>query len=468
MPISPARTAAFDILMRVDQTDAYASELLHSKKFAKLSPADHGLLTELVMGVLRWGGVLDEEIANHIRQLLSKLDLEVLTAIRLGAYQILFLERIPTHAAINESVELVKRARKKSATGLVNAVLRKIAGHPLFTSHLLQQRGEPAHTQPSLHDAFHPEWMVKRWKHSYGKEIARKICEHDQSAPRTAARIQDLQIAGRAARGQLRAAVPTRTIEFEPGKLLSSAAIGSAGDVAQSDAFRDHTLVIQDEGSQLVALLVGTGRTILDCCAAPGGKTRILAEENPGATVVAMELHPRRAALLKKLTRNSDIRIVAADARTMPLDIQFDRILVDAPCSGTGTLARNPEIKWRLKSEDLIRLQGYQVEILLAAMKQVAAGGRVVYSTCSLEPEENQQVIEKVLDATSGFRIVNTRELLLELTDSAELVWNDIDSLLDGPYLRTIPGVHPCDGFFGAIIERADVSGPRSSSQNLQ
>lgn len=452
-----------------------ASELLHSEKFAKLSPADHGLLTELLMGVLRWRGVLDEEIVGYVQQPFPKLDLEVLTALRLGAYQVLFLDRIPARAAINESVELVKRARKKSAAGLVNAVLRKLISHP--SQKTGERVGQPnlkdnvndRRGRPSLHNASHPKWMVERWKQVYGAEVTRKICEYDQSAPKTSIRIQNSHPVSHKTRdkggGGASYAVPRKidAVQLEPGKLLTHTAVVTAGDITQSDAFRNHDLVILDEGSQLVALLVGTGRTILDCCAAPGGKTRILAEENLGATVIAMELHPRRATLLKKLTRNSGVRIVAADARFIPFDLRFDRILVDVPCSGTGTLARNPEIKWRLKPEDLIRLQAYQVEILSAAIKQAASGGRVVYSTCSLEPEENQQVIEKALAANSGFRIVNARERLTELKESGELAWKDFDTLLDGPYLRTIPGVHPCDGFFAAILERTDISGPQSS-----
>jgi 16S rRNA (cytosine967-C5)-methyltransferase len=174
-------------------------------------------------------------------------------------------------------------------------------------------------------------------------------------------------------------------------------------------AFREGRAAIQDEGSQLVALLVGEGRNILDCCAAPGGKTRILAERNPDATIAAMELHPQRAALLRKLVRAENVRVVAGDVRQMPLAGGFDRVLVDAPCSGTGTLARNPEIKWRLKPEDLLRLQEYQVEILRAAMQQVSHGGRIVYSTCSLEPEENEDVIQKALPANAGFRLLVPR-----------------------------------------------------------
>jgi 16S rRNA (cytosine967-C5)-methyltransferase len=210
-------------------------------------------------------------------------------------------------------------------------------------------------------------------------------------------------------------------------------------------------VLTQDEGSQLVALLVGEGKSILDCCAAPGGKTQILAERDPEARVVAMELYPRRAALLRKLVRAENVRVIAADVRKMPFAETFDRVLMDAPCSGTGTLARNPEIKRRLKPQDLLRLQEYQVEILRAAMRQVAPGGRIVYSTCSLEPEENEDVVEKAVAAEAGFRVVNCRERIEELRE--ELIWQG-ESLLSGPYLRTIPGVHPCDGFFAGIIMR--------------
>src|SRR5207249_5791002 len=183
MPVSPARAAAFEILLRIETSDAYASEMLHSARFAKLSQSDHGLLTELVMGVLRWRGVLDDKIAELSSQPLTKLDREVLIALRLGAYQLLFLDRVPKHAAINESVELVKRARKKSAAGMVNAVLRKISNF-----HFSQKRVEVGH--PSFDDRFaHPAWLVERWQRVYGSEVTSKICEYNQSAPQTAVRI---------------------------------------------------------------------------------------------------------------------------------------------------------------------------------------------------------------------------------------------------------------------------------------
>src|SRR5450631_2062709 len=428
MPASPARAAAFEILLRIETTDAYASEMLHSSRFAKLSPADHGLLTELVMGVLRWRGLLDTKIAGRSSQPLAKLDVEVLTALRLGAYQIFFLDRVPKHAAVNESVELVKSAHKRSAAGLVNAVLRKIEREEF----------------PLGDGSSHPQWLVERWAHSYGADAAAKICAYDQVEPRPVVRLID---------EALLAELRNEAIELEPGKLLSTAFTVKSGDVTATKAFRERRGMIQDEGSQLVALLVGRGKNILDCCAAPGGKARIIAERNPEAMVLAMELHPQRAALLRRLVTAENVRVVAADVRNMPVTGDFDRVLVDAPCSGTGTLARNREIKWRLKAEDLSRLQEYQVEILRAAMKHVSRGGRIVYSTCSLEAEENERVIEKALTGNSSFHVVNCRDKIEGLRASSDLIWG-ADSLVSGPYLRTIPGVHPCDGFFAAVIAR--------------
>jgi 16S rRNA (cytosine967-C5)-methyltransferase len=446
MPVSPARVAAFEILMRIETTDAYASELLHSSRFAKLSPADHGLLTELVMGVLRWRGVLDHKIAERSSQSLAKFDVEVLTALRLGAYQILFLDRVPRHAAVNESVELVKSAHKRSAAGLVNAVLRKIEKE----------------CSDSNDSSAHPDWLVERWIRIYGTDAARKICEYNNTAPKQAFRIAGAEAVDLRSTGHTRASAPTRSldelrnegIQVEPGKLLSTAFTVESGDLTRIKAFREQRLMIQDEASQLVARLVGRGKNILDCCAAPGGKTRITAESNPEAMVVAMELYPQRAALLRKLVPAKNVHVIVGDARKMPFVASFARLLVDAPCSGTGTLARNPEIKWRLKAEDLPRLQEYQIEILRAAMKHVSPGGRLVYSTCSLEPEENESVTQKALADDGSFRVVNCRDELEELRASGELVWPGIESLVSGPYLRTIPGVHPCDGFFAAVIAR--------------
>ena len=182
----------------------------------------------------------------------------------------------------------------------------------------------------------------------------------------------------------------------------------------------------------------------------------MLADRNPSAEVFAAELHPHRARLLQALVTAPNVRVLVADARVLPIAGNFDRLLVDVPCSGTGTLARHPEIKWRLKPEDLCDLQTRQKTILRSAMQQVAPGGRLVYSTCSLEKEENENVVEEALLAGNSFRLVDCRERLEDLTTEGELVWKHIDSLIRGRYLQTIPGVHPCDGFFAAILERTE------------
>jgi 16S rRNA (cytosine967-C5)-methyltransferase len=443
MAISPARIAAFDILLRVDQQDAYASELLHASDYAGLSPADHGLATELVMGVLRWRSLLDHQIAERSSLKLSKLDPEVLTCLRLAAYQLLYLDRIPQHAAVHESVELVKRARKRSAVPFVNAVLRKFSGQ---TAGKPAPIGETATAAELASASAHPPWLVERWTQAFGFPLARQICDYDQRIPATCLSIRYPLIASE---------LESQGIKLAPGSLLTSARRVIAGDVTRAPAVRKGRVAIQDEASQLVALLAGRGSRILDCCAAPGGKTRLLAERNPDAAIVAVELHPHRARLLRKLVPAKNVQIITADIRTFPTAESFDRVLVDVPCSGTGTLARNPEIKWRLTPEDLLDLQSRQLAILQSAMQRVAPGGKLVYSTCSLEPEENQTVVESALSTDSSFRLADSRQPLNELRSQGELAWKDTDSLTSGPYLRTIPGVHPCDGFFAAILQKA-------------
>jgi len=237
---------------------------------------------------------------------------------------------------------------------------------------------------------------------------------------------------------------------------VSSARRVVAGDVVRSQTIRSGRAWIQDEGSQLVAMLVGSGASILDCCAAPGGKTAVLAERNPTAKIRAMELHKHRAETMRaRLSFTANVEVLQQDVTAMTDEARFERVLADVPCSGTGTLARNPEIRWRLKPADLEDLHKKQVAILKAAIRQVGRGGRVVYSSCSLEPEENAAVIEEVLRAEPALRVVSVREELERLRASGELVWSDVDSLVKGPYLRTLPGVQPCDGFFAAILEKS-------------
>jgi 16S rRNA (cytosine967-C5)-methyltransferase len=440
--LSPSRAAAFEILLRVDRHGAYASELLHAQRYQKLSLADHALCTGLVMGVLRWRSVLDAAIANSSSQPLEKLDLEALIALRLGAYQLGWLERVPARAAIYESVELVKKARKRSAAAFVNAVLRKLA-REATKLRLAALSGASAQTLAATYA--HPEWLVERWVEQYGAKRVASICLYDQQVPLTAIRLRDA-----AAEEEMR----QTGIELAPGAFLADARRVLIGEITHMAAFREGRMAIQDEASQLVAALVGRGQRLLDCCAAPGGKAAILADRNPGSQVIASELHPQRARLLRRLVRAPNVQVICADAEHLPVSGKFDRVLADVPCSGTGTLARNPEIKWRLKPEDLADLHARQLAIVSSALQHLAPGGRLVYSTCSLEREENQEVVEELLASVPGIRLLDCRSELKNMQERGELVWQDLDSITDGLFLRTLPGVHPCDGFFAAIIEK--------------
>lgn len=449
MAVSPARAAAFEILLRIQRDDSYAAELLHSSSLTKLSSRDHGLTTELVMGVLRWQSLLDQRLAAASSQKIERLDGEVLEALRLGVYQLQFLTRVPARAAIFESVELVKAARKRSAASFVNAVLRKVAAASV--EDVIAQIGKSQDATMLTRNAAHPAWLVARWVEQYGIEIARQICRHDQTVPETAIHIHGDQ----SEHAVIEAVFAAAGVQVAPGRLLTAARRVLAGDVAATRAYLDGRVSIQDEASQLVALLVGGGENILDCCAAPGSKTALIARRNQQARVFATELHGHRARLLRGLHRLPNIHVIAADARHLPFSSTFNRILADVPCSGTGTLAHNPEIKWRLNFEDLNDLQSRQVAILKSALSQLAIGGRLVYSTCSLEREENEAVVEAALDSAPHYKIIDCKRELEQLQQSGELSPElNIASLLAGPYLRTIPGIHPCDGFFTAIIER--------------
>ena len=441
MPISPARSVAFDILLRVEQQDAYASDLLHAC-CTELSLPDRALATELVMGTLRWRSVLDQAIAQLSSQTLSRLDREVLTALRVAAYQLGWLERVPARAAIHESVELVKRARKRSAAPFANAILRKLPNVLGTGKEQIELLKAADSAERLARYSAHPQWLVERWLSQFGLETARAICLYNQSVPPTSVRLRSPGI-----EDELR----LEGIELTPGGLVASARRVVSGDVTRTKAFANGDVFVQDEASQLVATMVGNGMRILDCCAAPGGKTLAIADRNPDAEIIALELHAHRAERLRKRARSSNITVVTGDVTQMPVGGEFDRVLADVPCSGTGTLARHPEIKWRLQPQDVSDLAALQSAILKSPMRSVQKGGRLIYSTCSLEPEEDEAVVEHALSANPGFRLLDARAELQRLREQGELP--EIDSLLTGPYVRTLPGRHPCDGFFIAILE---------------
>jgi 16S rRNA (cytosine967-C5)-methyltransferase len=324
----------------------------------------------------------------------------VQVSLELGALQLLLLDRIPARAAIFESVELVRQSGNEYAAGLVNAVLRKLAQTPKLTE--------------TDAIAAHPQWMVDRWIAAYGLETSTQICRYDQLPPP----------------------------EDEPGVYVVNA--------------RNR---VQDEGSQLIAELAGRGTEILDCCAAPGGKTAILAERNPTASITACDISPPRLkAMQALLSPRPNIHFRLLDATQLPFQNQFDLVLCDAPCSGTGTLARNPEIKHRLTPEGLPRHHDRQLRLLLSTMRALREGGRLIYSTCSLEPEENESVLDQALQQEKAFQLQPWREQIKSLENEGILHRGTADRLFpnDAPdhYLRTFPGLYPGDGFFAACLIR--------------
>ncbi len=381
MPVSPARWTAFQILRNVASSHAFAADLmLASPAVAALDPRDAALTEELVLGVLRWQGELDAVVAAASGRPIETLDLEVRLALRLGVYQLRCLDRVPAHAAVSESVEIVKRARKASAAGFVNAVLRQAAGGI---------SGAPPRPERCV-----PEWMLGRWRARYGaraEALALATLERPQTYLRLNLRFDPEETV------RLLAAEGVETAATE----LPACRRVVAGAVQDTQCFREGRLRIQDLGSQRVAPLLDlqAGHRFLDVCAAPGGKTFQALEARGEGTglAVAADVSPARLAVMRRLA-TVPVALVALNATCpLPFSGRFDRILVDAPCSGTGTLARNPEIKWRLRPADLADLAARQQAILRQSLAALAPGGRLVYSTCSLEPEENEHVVDAVV-----------------------------------------------------------------------
>jgi len=454
MKVSPARAAAFDALLRVERDGAFATDALDALLEGLEKRADAALATELTMGVLRSRRTLDFLIQHFVGRPAESLDLEVLLALRISLYQLRFLSRVPASAAVNESVELAKRARKRSAAGLVNAALRRAARDERTKGSLdalLPAGLSPADGLGML--LSHPTWLVECWFTRFGELNTRALLAVNNQPPRLCGAVVD---AARA--GDVLTSLAEDGFDVQPGAWLASAVELKAvprGGVAASRAVRAGRLLIQDEASQMIPLLldVKQGQRVLDLCAAPGGKVARLAQQ---ASVVAGDLHPHRLRQMRELLRKiaaRDVRLVALDAgKPLPFNLRFDRILLDAPCSGTGTLARNPEIRWRLQPQDLAALQEKQKAMLRQALSQLAPGGRLVYSTCSLEPEENEEVLAAALAEFPGARVVNAEPALAPHLRTGV----KSDALFDAQgCFRTFPPRHGTDGFFAAALELA-------------
>jgi 16S rRNA (cytosine967-C5)-methyltransferase len=439
MSPSPARRAAFTVLRQVESAKGFAVDLMQDQEFLELTEADRALGTELVMGVLRRREELDRDIERLSGRSVATLDREVVIALSLGLYQMRFLDRIPASAAVNESVELVKHARKRSAAGLVNAVLRKFAASR-----------EPA--PPGVVNV--PEWLFARWINNFGDDAARRIAAASASRPPTCLRVCGATASLEAVQREL----DEDGVQTRRALLAHRALVVESGNAKKSRAWQEGRVVIQDEGSQLVIELLNPRpeSKLLDVCAAPGMKLTQLAELLGRGSILACDSSESRLMTMEALAKAHIGPAIHFTARRLDVTREqppggpFDFALVDAPCTGTGTLAHNPEIKLRLKPADIERLHCIQTRILINSLAVLVRGGRLVYSTCSLEPEENEQVVAEVL-AASPFRLLTAPELAAQFPYLAPF--------FEAPgCFRTRPNLSSesrLDGFFAAVIVRA-------------
>jgi 16S rRNA (cytosine967-C5)-methyltransferase len=445
------RRDAFEILRRVEEAGAYASILLERRAAAYGDPRDAGLLTELVLGVLRRRSALDHAVMGASSRPLAEIDRAVLTALRLGAYALLFLDRVPDFAAVDTAVSLVRAAGRNRAAGFANGVLRKIAreGRALLPVEPAQGDLEGLALARS-----HPLWWVRRQAALRGPIAAAALLEADNQ-PAATVLAPVLRISSGAV---LAATLAREGVSVEPCRFVPSALRVVAGVPQRTSAFREGAFWIQDEASQLTVAMLGPaiGPRVADLCAAPGGKTLGLAARvSRGGIVVAADRslgRLKRAASAFARVHVAGVACVVADLTRFPgtLAGEFDDVLVDAPCSGTGTFRRHPEIRWRLVAADLAALAARQSSLLDAAASLVAPGGRIVYSVCSMEPEEGEQVIEAFLTRQPAFRRVDPRPFLAEPARS--LVGAD-------DALRTSPLDDGLDGFFAVVLTRGSDDG---------
>jgi len=416
--ISPARLAAFKILQQVEG-GGYSSVLLAAEE-PRLQVVDRALCHELVLGVLRWRLLLDKIVEHFSKRRVESLDLPVRIALRLGLYQLRFLTRVPASAAVNESVNLVRMARLSSAAAFVNAVLRRAVREPEYDPvKTISDALEKIAVQTS-----HPIWMIERWSNSFGLQEAKAFAQANNLVPPTAFRVVRNH-------SETLSKLTGATAALEPSKIVDDAWRVSGATSLLRELSTAGEIYLQDEASQLVAQLLDAqpGERVLDLCAAPGGKTTMIAgRTGDRALVVAADRSAMRMETVvatSKLHQLTGIKPVILDAtQQLPFEPEsFDKVLVDAPCSGTGTLRRNPEIRWRLSPNDIPILAEQQKRILRSALDMVKPGGRLVYSTCSVEPEENEAVI-----AECGLSPVDT--------------------------IRTWPHREGSDGFFIASFEK--------------
>jgi 16S rRNA (cytosine967-C5)-methyltransferase len=448
--IGPARTAAFTALC-----DVNAGRLDLPAALAEVRPTlqderDRALATDLVTGTLRWQRQIDHLITHFAKRPVAKFDFEVLQILRLGVYQLLHLDRVPAAAAVNDAVAMTRRARKTSAAGLVNAVLRAISRN----SHRLPLPPRPpdGDALPYLEISLsHPGWLAKRWLTRYGFDGAEAWEQFNNSAAPLTIRVNRLKTDS----DRLVRTLAEHNVTVRPAQYAPDAFVVTSGNPLRTPLAGMGLFVLQDEASQLVALLGAPdpGMRVLDTCASPGGKTTAMASmSGDRAEIVATDVRRARLELLRDTVAASgasNIRVQQADLEAgLPFSDEFDIVFVDAPCSGLGTLRRDPEIRWRREESDLAPLSRAQSAMIRNAAKAVRPGGRLIYSTCSSEPEENDAVVSGFLQSHGAFEQVN-------LTAEPPSYSGTLQRVLDDTgVLRTRPDTHGLEAFYGTVLRR--------------
>jgi 16S rRNA (cytosine967-C5)-methyltransferase len=419
--IAPARRVALEALASVAAGHELPDALARSRDRLP-DERDRALAAAIVIGTLRWRARLDHHLAQAAARPLERLDPVVLEILRLSLFQLLFLERVPASAVVDDAVSMARRAGKSSAGGFVNAVLRALSrargslvvpAAPLA----IASAEDRARAIEALHvGGSHPRWLVARWIDRLGIEAASAWVAFDNAEPLMTLRVNRR----RHTREALARMLHEHGVETTPARFAPDALVVVAGNPLRGHDAASGDFLVQDEASQLVPLMlgVGPGHRVLDACAAPGGKTLVLADHLDGRGVlIAADARLRRVGLLRALLRAHDaaVPIVVHDLeRAVPFAAAFDRVLLDAPCTGLGTLRRDVDIRWRRQEGDIAAAAARQRRMLAVAAGAVAPGGRLVYATCSSEPEENEEVVAAFLADTPGFRRAGPATLTAE------------------------------------------------------
>jgi 16S rRNA (cytosine967-C5)-methyltransferase len=438
------RGLAVKILNRIERTDAYLDKLLdHEMKNSELNGPDKALLYEIVHGVTRWMGRLDWILNGFYKGQFSKAIPNLKNGLRVALYQILFLDRIPDHAAVNEAVEFVKKLQGQKSADLTNAILRNI-----IRSKSAIRYPDPNEDLIGYLSAYfsHPSWMVKRYVERFGAEETEKLLIANNEKPYLTLRINAIKTT----ESEFKSLVDSVNLKYKPGKFLNEfVQLQNLTNITAWDYYSKGYFNIQDESAGLACRLLGVepGMRVLDICAAPGGKTAYLASlMNNVGEIVALDKYEARLKLLKAnnvrlgLTCVTTVESDALDYNSEP----FDRVLADVPCSGTGTLSKKPDIKWKRDIFDLKKMTASQIKLLEKAASLVKPGGAVVYSTCSIEPEENFEIVKLFLNKHPNFKL-----------ESAKEKFND-EVIDENGCIQTLPQRHQMDGAFAAKLVRID------------